>query len=183
MPNVNWTDILSYDGNETFNNIPSYRYSNASIMNVIYWMNIETCLPLGWSNVPNATVNPSPIIQYFYAAVEYDAPLSADYFKLPPACTNAPICPIIDHATTRDDDTIAGGTQSDSCDESEFEAAKVVILMIVFIVDAGGGILSGKHMYKRKLNVTRVSSRGNINVDPEIELMNPLSGNSNSHEA
>ena len=77
MPNVNWTDLLSYAGNDTFNGVPSYLYANASIMDVKYWVSIETGLPVGWSNVPNATFNPTPIIQYFYAAVEYSEPLSA----------------------------------------------------------------------------------------------------------
>ena len=198
MPNVNWTDFLTYERNDTFNGVPSYLYVNASLMDVKYWVSIETGLPVGWSNVPNATFNPNPIIQYFYASVEYDVPLSADYFTLPLACVNAPSCPILNH-TSDDDDGGGGGDNSDSssCPKSsdkmevELEAALVVVPIIVLMVGLGMGFLGGKYLYEPKPNSTNINNNvvmksedkggtrsRNRNKDDDRESMNPMNPSS-----
>ena len=179
MPNVNWTDFLSYEGNDTFNGISSYLYSNASIMDVKYWVSIDTGLPVGWSNVPNATFNPTPIIQYFYAAVEYDVPLSADFFTLPSACIDAPSCPIIYHNDSDTDDdtsstTSCPPTASDKT-EVELTAALIVVPIIVIMIGLGVGFLGGKYYYER-----RFTSRGdNMSMNEFVHKKNS-SSNSNS---
>ena len=98
MPRVNWTDLLSYEGEDIFNNIPSYLYTNPDVMAVKYWQSIETGLPVGWLNIPDPDY--PPIIQYFYAAVNYSEPLSADYFALPTSCSSASACVPMEVATT-----------------------------------------------------------------------------------
>lgn len=146
MPNVNWTDLVSYDSNDTFNGIPSYLYTNPDIMDVKYWISMETGLPVGWSNVPNATVDPYPIIQYFYAAVEYTEPLSSDFFILPPACAGALACPILND--TEDNGDTTPGTQSESCDTTEIATALIVVPIAVLVIGLAGGFFGGKYYYE-----------------------------------
>lgn len=175
MPNVNWTDLLSYVSNDTFNGIPSYLYANASLMDVKYWVSIDTGLPVGWSNVPNATFNPTPIIQYFYAAVEYNEPLSADYFILPSACIDAPSCPIIQHDeddnSSDNDDTAAAASSSSCSDKKEVEltAALVVVPILALAIGLGAGFFGGKHIYERKPTsmVIADDTTSQYNVSPD----------------
>jgi hypothetical protein len=159
MPNVGWTDYLSYDSNDTFNGTPSYLYTNPSMMDVKYWISMDTGLPVGWSNVPDVTLDPSPIIQYFYAAVEYFEPLSPDYFILPSSCTNALACPILDNA-----DAIPGA-QSESCDTTEMEAALIWVPIVLFVVGLAGGLLGGKYYYEAS-SVRKESVSGDISLNP-----------------
>jgi hypothetical protein len=125
---------------------------------------------VGWSNVPNATENPVPIIQYFYAIVVYDTPLPAAYFSLPSACENATACPMIDHS-----EEVLVVEDTESCDDSDLKAALIGVSIAVFFVGIAAGCL-GERMRKNLNDSGRllIYGEGNNGEGTFCKSSNPL---------
>ena len=162
----NWTDLLHYDGNETYNGVPSYRYVNPDIMDVKYWQSIETGLPVAWYNVPNATVNPHPIIQYFYAGVSYNNSLPVEYFTLPDSCNGGDV-PYCDEEVYTEEPCPASSSSSD-------DGISAGAVAGIAIASCAMGIVIGWIMiYFRKLHIKKTFSRENLAKEVE-KASNPM---------
>ena len=95
--------------------------------------------------------------------------MSADYFILPSACTNAPSCPIIQHdeddGSNNDvDDAIPSSTSCSDKAQVELEAALVVIPIVVFFLGLGAGFLGGKYIYESKSSSTVTNTVSDYNA-------------------
>ena len=100
-------------------------------------------------NVPNATENPYPIIQYFFAAVTYNESLPPEYFTLPPACLSA-----VEFCEKIPDSTVyTSETDSNDCNSNSISVASAAgIAVSTFVAGLAGAfaviLFRHKHMKK-----------------------------------